>query len=361
MTFTLTVENDAVMGAQQLTFSNNGGTTTASVTVNPLLPTAHIAPGPIAVPPDSVARQFRIRLSNADNVAHDFSLSVTDATVATVPATATILAGATEAVVTFTGLKLGQTALTLASNDIGAQTQQLYVTNEYQEIYKTYTRPLGVVLQEPPVPPQTTDLGPIVSPVLGVTIPELPEQTPPVSVAPIVSPVLGVVIPEPPEQTPPVSVAPIVSPVLGVTIPEPPEQTTPISVTPIVSPVLGLVVQEPPPDPTSTAVSPLVSPMVGLTLGSSVTGINPNTASVGTNFVLTIYGVELQGATGIQFVPDTDVTTDTPVIAIDGNSLTVNVSLASTAPQTQREVRVLAGTEQLPASNGWSMLLQVTP
>jgi YD repeat-containing protein len=158
MTFTLTAESDAVTGVQQLIFSNNGGTATAGITVNPLLPTGQIAPGPVAVPPDSTPRQFRIQISHADTIAHDFSLSVTDATVATVPATVTIPAGATEAFVTITGLKLGQTAFTFASNAMGTQTQQLYVTNDYQEVYKTYARPVGIVLQEPPALPQTTSL-----------------------------------------------------------------------------------------------------------------------------------------------------------------------------------------------------------
>ncbi len=289
MTFTLIADSDAILGAQQLTFSNNGGTTTAVVTVNPLLPAAYIAPGPVAVPPDSTPRQFRIRLSNADNVAHDFSFSVTDVTVATVPANVTIPAGATEAVVTVTGLKLGQTAFTFGSSEIPAQTQQLYVTNDYQAVYKTHAQPLGVVLQAPPATSQTIDLSPVISPVVGVLISK------------------------------------------------PATPASPVSVTPV------------------------VSPMVGVTLGSSVTGLDPNLASASTTFVLTIYGVELQGATAVQFVPNTDITADMPLIAADGRSLTVNVSIASTASQTQREVRVLAGTEQLPASSGWSMLFRVTP
>lgn len=169
--FTLTASSSAILGPQPLTFSNAAGSTTAGVTVNPLLPKAVVTPAPLAIPPDSTARQFTVRLSNPDNISHSFALSVADSTVVSVsPANLTIGAGQTEAQATITGLKAGSTTITLASATLGNTLVPVFVTAEFRGINTSYASLVGVVVEQPPAPKPSQTITPFGAPHLGVVV-----------------------------------------------------------------------------------------------------------------------------------------------------------------------------------------------
>jgi YD repeat-containing protein len=314
VTFTLTANADAIRGTQQLTFANSAGSTTAPVTINPVLPTIYTMPGPLAAPPDSVERQFMVRLSNADNVTHSFTVTVADSTIATIAATtATIPAGAMEAQIAITGLKTGQTAITFDSDTLDQTTFIAYVTTEYQEMNKARSALVGVVVQEVPPP------------------------------------------------TPSVTYSPMSAPHVGVLIEEPAQASAPATYSPIVAPIVGVTVQEISSDPAPSSVSSLMAPFVGVALGGVVTNMTPTSASAGQTVTLSVGGNALGNATAVRFLPDTSVTPGIPSIAPDGTSLIVEVVIAADAPQTVRRVKVLAGTEELPTSDESITQFQIAP
>jgi hypothetical protein len=120
------------------------------VTIYPVLPTFAVSPIPLAIPPDNTARQFTVQFSHADAFDHSFALSVGDAAVIRVsPATLTIAAGQTQALASITGLKAGQTSLTLASPTLGSTAVPVFVTGEFAGINTSYARLLGVVKEQP--------------------------------------------------------------------------------------------------------------------------------------------------------------------------------------------------------------------
>jgi hypothetical protein len=73
--FTLAAGAAVDTGAQPFTLASAAGTAGFSVTVLPLLPVLSIEPLPLAVAPDNIARTFRLRLSNADSIAHTVNLA----------------------------------------------------------------------------------------------------------------------------------------------------------------------------------------------------------------------------------------------------------------------------------------------
>lgn len=169
--FTLSAGTDALLGPQPILFDNAAGSTTAAITVNPVLPDVTVVPAPLAIPPDSTARQFTIRLSSPDNIAHDIALSVKDATVATVsPATLAFAAGQTEVKATIAGLKAGQTTITLASTTLGDTLVPVFVTAEFRGVNTSLAPLLGVVVEEPPQPRPTQTITPFGAPHLGVVM-----------------------------------------------------------------------------------------------------------------------------------------------------------------------------------------------
>jgi YD repeat-containing protein len=314
VSFTLTATTVTVLGTRSLTFSNSAGSTSTGVTVNPAVPTAYTMPGPLALPPDSVERPFILRLSNTDTIAHSFTITVADPTVVAIAATtATIPAGAMETQIPITGLKAGQTAITFDSSTLGAITFVAYVTTDYQEMNKVRSALVGVVVQESPQPPPSVTYSPMSAPHVGIAV---EEQT------------------------------------------QPP---APATIAPITAPLVGVSVQETPSDPPPTSVTSLAGPLVGVALGGAVTGMTPTSASVGQAVTLTIGGNALDAATAVEFVPDTGITPGVPSIAPDGASLTVEVVIAADAPQTIRRVKVLAGTEELPASDESMTQFQIAP
>lgn len=288
VTFTLTATAVAIIGQTALTFTTKAGSTQALVTVNPAMPSVITAPAPLAVPPDSVTRQFALRLSHADTIPHSLMLSVADPTLAMASSTVSIPAGATEASVQITGLKAGETLVTMASNTLGTSVTYAYVANDYAEMNKSRAKPLGIVVQEPAT-------------------------------------------------------------------------TVATSITPFAAPLLGVLKQEPVAAPASVTISPMVAASVGVALGGVVTGMTPNTAAVGQTFALTVNGVDLHNVTAVQFSANTGITVYPPVIASDGRSLSVNVSIAADAPQMLRQVQVIAGSALLPTSPESLTQFRVTP
>jgi hypothetical protein len=62
----------------------------------------------------------------------------------------------------------------------------------------------------------------------------------------------------------------------------------------------------------------------------------------------------LQGVTEVAFFPNTGISVGAPMIAPDGRTLTVPVTLASDAPQTLRTVQAMAGGAALPVIDPWA-------
>lgn len=154
--FALTVSGNAPLGTHTFTISNAGGTVSASLSVDPLLPRLAVTPVPLAVPPDSVARSFSIVLSNADSVAHTVNLSVSNPGIATVsPASITIPAGQISAQASVTGLSGGSSTLSLASPTLQTVQTPIYVTAEFVGINTSNAPLVGVMLETPPAPPPT--------------------------------------------------------------------------------------------------------------------------------------------------------------------------------------------------------------
>lgn len=130
--------------------------------------------------------------------------------------------------------------------------------------------------------------------------------------------------------------------------------------TPILSPHLGVVLTDgsvPPPAQTAA----LYAPHVGVTIGPFATGASPSVGIIGQTVTLTVTGQELASVTAVQLVPATGLTIGAPVIAPDGRSLTVSVVIDAAAPQTLRQVRVMAGTTRLTFSNPAASTFLVSP
>lgn len=128
--------------------------------------------------------------------------------------------------------------------------------------------------------------------------------------------------------------------------------------TPIVSPVVGVVKQE-----TAQPVSQTFnafSPALGVIVPPAVTGMTPAFGIIGQDITLTLSGAGLTGVTAVQAVPPDGLTLGAPAASLDGTSLTIPVSVAATAPQTLRTIRVLAGGVNIPFSNPNAALFRVT-
>lgn len=79
-----------------------------------------------------------------------------------------------------------------------------------------------------------------------------------------------------------------------------------------------------------------------------MTGMHPVAGSIGTTLTLTATGRELQGVNNVHLRPDTGMTVGTPNVATDGTSVTVDITIASNAPQTVRTVQLFAGATLIP-------------
>lgn len=117
-------------------------------------------------------------------------------------------------------------------------------------------------------------------------------------------------------------------------------------VTPVSSPLLGLLKQQ---AATGTAQSIITQALpVGVSRGPVASAITPQARSIGDSFTLNITGNELAGITAVQLSPSTGLTIGTPNVSADGKTVSVSVSIDANAPQTVRQVIVMAGGSQVP-------------
>ena len=130
-------------------------------------------------------------------------------------------------------------------------------------------------------------------------------------------------------------------------------------VEPVVSPLVGL--NKLSTTTTDNTFSPFVTPNVGLAKGAFIAGITPQVGQIGTTVPLTVSGQDLDNVTSVDMFPNDGVTVSAPVIAPDGLSLTVDVTIDAAAPTTLRNVQVSTATEMLKAVPPSVTLFRVTP
>jgi hypothetical protein len=110
------------------------------------------------------------------------------------------------------------------------------------------------------------------------------------------------------------------------------------------------------------AVSPLVPAAIGIALGTSLSGITPNSiARGGTDVWLTLSGSGLDTISSISFVPPGGITVvGPPVGAPDGLSATVIITIDPIAPVEVRQVVVEVSGGIVAAASPGANLLDIT-
>jgi YD repeat-containing protein len=169
ITLTLSVSANATLGTRLLRLSSAAGSANGAITVAPVLPKLTFEPTPLAIPPDNVARQVTLRLSNADVIDHTIALAASSTKITVSPAQLTFAAGQTTAKALVTGVTAGTADILASSATLGASGVPVYVTADFRGISTSYNKPLGVVLEAPPSSAGKT-VSPIASQLLGVAV-----------------------------------------------------------------------------------------------------------------------------------------------------------------------------------------------
>jgi len=379
ISFSLAATLTATLGLQQIGIRNAVGSASASVTVNPALPKLGMSPQPIAVPPDNVAHNSFVTLSNADNIDYVVTLGSANAAVATVsPASITILAGQTRVLVTVTGKSTGSTAINLSAPGLAGISVPVFVTTEFLGYRTNFALPLGVVLQSPTTVTSTVR-GPFASKLVGVTkgayissvTPNrLTRDTGPtdvvisgnelggvtgVSITPAdvyTAITLGAfsVAPDGRSVTVPVTVATFIP--TGLTAAE--TNLIKTTITNMITKVVLAGAQQPylPVPPNADQILITLPP-------PEIASINPIFATVGTTGTLTIRGGNFQNIQAVMLTPGTGISVDASpsanarVLGSEGNTgtpeilmypgveATVRLSIAANAPTGDRLVQVV--------------------
>lgn len=171
-------------GAHTLTYANSVGSTQIAFTVAPALPKVNIEPSPLALPPDNVTRQVVLRLSHADAVDHTVTLGSSDITKGTVsPASLTLPAGQTTAMVSVTPKAAGFFSLTIGSSTLAPTAVPVFVTTDFRGVNTSHAQPVGVRVGEVQTPPPPTAQGQFGANGVGVAVGSVLTEVAPQGVA----------------------------------------------------------------------------------------------------------------------------------------------------------------------------------
>ena len=130
-------------------------------------------------------------------------------------------------------------------------------------------------------------------------------------------------------------------------------------VTPISSAALGVLFNDTPAQVTTDRL--ISTKPLNVVLGASITGLTPQQQAVDSSFTLAINGTDLGAVTDVGFSPDDGVTLSAPVVAGDGQSLTVDVTIAADAPATLRQVLVTASGSPIRPASPEADRFRITP
>ncbi len=190
-TVRLAVAASARLGAHTLTLRSATGSASAGFDVLQGIEYL-VTPLPLAVPPDNVARAFRIEASAADTVAANFSVTTLNPAIASAGAAVSIAAGATQGTSTITGIAAGSTILRLTGSElIGTIDLPVDVTTQFAGATVSRARPVGLVRGDPTAPSSALTSGPVLSRGIGLVKgdPTAPSANAPSG--PVLSPAIG--------------------------------------------------------------------------------------------------------------------------------------------------------------------------
>lgn len=155
----VTVGLDVPLGAQSLAFSNIVGTANANFTVGPVLPTLRFEASPLAFPPDSVARNVTLLLTQPDVVPHTVTISSSNVSKLTVnTTTVTFAAGQISQQINLTPKVAGFANINLSSATLAGQIVPVFLTTDFRGVNTSYAPRVGVLVGEA-TPPVTANTG----------------------------------------------------------------------------------------------------------------------------------------------------------------------------------------------------------
>lgn len=362
-TFTLAASGSASTGSVVLTLSNPGiakGTAGVSVTVRKALPRIVVTPAVLAVPPDPTSRSFRVGLSDSDDEAHVFTVTIGDASVVQItPLSFTIPAGQTQATLAIKGLKNGQTNLGIASPGLASVSVPVLVTPEYDSINTAYASGVGVS-RDPAVGAGTRTAGPLAGALVGIVAGRYVAEVIPRALTVGTGPVTLVVRGAGLEAVSDVRLVPESGITRGTISVSPDGSTVSIPVTVAANATASLrqVVLTGTHAPYALA-QPDVDRVRIVLPAPQIESIDPVLAAPGTTAVgLVVRGRYLQGASLVEAVPPGGIFIGTnPAISADGSTLTTALSVAADASSGTRLLRVTTpGGTSTPVSSASNTL-----
>jgi hypothetical protein len=307
----------------------------------PVPPTIAIEPAPIALPPDSKARDITIRLSKADYRDNTLNFSISDTSKASVtPASLVVPAGQTSARISIVPKLTGTVSLIVDSPTLQRVTVPLFITADFRGANTSYAQPVGVVVQTV-LDTQTRQVT-VADSMVGVSVGAVLTDVSPAAWAVGSSPTVtlsGVAIPSNAQ----VSVVPNAGVSIGAVSVSSDGSQLQVPLTTASDAPIGmrrLVVKDAAgkdivfANPARSAVQL----MAGL---PSIDSVQPIVAARGSFVTLLVRGRYLQQGT-VRVLPDTGVRIDTvPQISADGTTLTALADIAADAPLGDRVVQVV--------------------
>lgn len=166
------VAPNAMLGSQVLIFSNLAGSANISMTVGPVLPIVRIDPSPLAFPPDNVARNITVQLSNADVVPHTIGITSSNLSKLTIgSASASFAPGQTSLQISVAPKVAGFANITLTSATLQPQVVPVFVTTDFRGVSTSYAPPVGLLVGNvTPAVPAITSLGTVFAPSVGLSV-----------------------------------------------------------------------------------------------------------------------------------------------------------------------------------------------
>jgi hypothetical protein len=130
-----------------------------------------------------------------------------------------------------------------------------------------------------------------------------------------------------------------------------------VDIGPVLGAPVGVMVTKPSSTAGTTATyKPVTSSSIGVAVGSVITGLSPDRGAIGTtDMLLRINGAGLAAVTSVAFLPPDGITVQDGTLAYagDGSFVDVRISLADTAPVSQRTVIVTSASGTVrPAAPG---------